>query len=233
VKDVQEGIDFHSVVGSMAYHRPYEELRKHVDDLARRQRTMIKRTSFAFLYGAGVKRIARTTGISIEEAQKIKNALSEAYPDMMAWWDSTYHAAAYEGKIFTLCGRMRRIPPDQAYTLSVNTVCQGSAADILKYALAEIEVLLQGKKSRQVHHVHDEIHFYLHPEDVDLVPQIVDIMQTRRFDPPKLRGSVYVPITVELNTGINWAEMRETDLSTVQQTLREMGNDESDSKPES
>jgi len=220
VQHVLTGVDFHSTVGSMAYHRPYSDLRNHVDDLARRQRTMIKRTSFAFLYGAGVKRIARTTGITVEEAARIKDALSDAYPDMMQWWDSTYRDAAARGKIFTLCGRVRRIPPERAYTLSVNTVCQGTAADIMKYAHAELEVLLQGTKSRQVHTVHDEIHFHLHPDDVDLVPKIVRIMETRRFDPPN-KGT-YVPMIAELNIGPNWSAMRETTVEEIQNVLREM-----------
>lgn len=224
VHHMVEGVDFHSVVGSLAYHRPYQELRQHVDELARMQRTKIKKTSFAFLYGAGVKKIARTTGISMDEAQAIKNALSKAYPDMMAWWQDTYREAAHEGHVLTLCGRLRRIDPQHAYTVSVNTVCQGTAADIMKYAHADLEVLLQGHKSRQVHTVHDEIHFYLHPDDVDLVPQIVEIMQRRRFDPPKLRGSVYVPMIAELNIGPNWSEMRETTLEHVQEVLREMQN---------
>lgn len=220
VKHCLDGIDFHSTVGSMAYHRPYEELRRHVDELARRQRTMIKKTSFAFIYGAGVKRIATTTGITLDEAQGIKDALRAAYPDMMYWWDETVSKVGFEGKVFTLCGRLRRIPSNKAYNWAVNTVCQGTAADILKYALAELEVLLQGRKSRQVHHVHDEIHFYLHPDDVELVPQIVEIMQRRRFDPPN--GGTYVPFLAELSTGPNWSDMTETTVENVMQQLREM-----------
>jgi DNA polymerase I len=220
IQHVLDGIDFHSTVGAIAYHRPYEELRNHVDDLARLQRTKIKKTSFLFIYGGGIKKAVRTNGLTYEEAQDIKNSIREAYPAMMEWWDDTYRTAGHKGKIHTLCGRVRRISPQEAYTKSVNTVCQGTAADIMKYAHADIQRILQGSKSRQVHTVHDEIHFYFHPDDVHLVRPCIKAMETQRFDPPN--NGTYVPMIAELSIGPNWSERTEVELEEVEDTLRSM-----------
>jgi len=225
VEDVLNGVDFHSTVGSIAYHRPYEELVNHVDELAVHQRTQIKRTSFLFIYGGGVKKCALVNNISIHEAQQIKDSIERAYPSMVEWRQQVTSEAAGRGKVHTLCGRMRRIDPKFAYTTVVNTICQGTAADIIKFGHVEVEGILRrcSGRSRQVATIHDEIHFYFDPLDAKYVPTIVDALEKQRFDPPNRGANRYVPMKVELSMGDSWGKMQECSVDDVVKKLKRMG----------
>lgn len=223
VKDVLNGEDFHSRIGAIAYHRPYSDLVGKVDKLAVQQRTQIKKTSFLFIYGGGVKKAVEVNGLEYDEAVAIKQSIERAYPYMDEWRRTTFNCASRDKYIYTLCGRLRRIDPSKAYTTAVNTVCQGTAADVMKFGHHDLEVLFKGKKSRQAATIHDEIHLYLHPEDVDLVPEIVRLLEQQRFEPPKWGAATYVPLRVELSQSPrSWAEMHDTTVEQIMDTLRSM-----------
>lgn len=223
VRDVLEGEDFHSRIGSIAYHRPYDELRKKVDRAAIYQRTQIKKTSFLFIYGGGKQKAVDVNGVTMEEARAIEQSIERAYPYMCEWRRRVTDQVSRDKKVHTLCGRMRRIPSDKAYTQGVNMICQGTAADVMKYAHLEIERLLTGRKSRQAATIHDEIHLYLHPEDWEIVPQLVEVMERPRFEPPNHGARVLVPLTTEwsMSEG-SWGQMKECTIRDIQDKLVSM-----------
>ena len=224
IRDLLHGEDFHSRVASIAYHRPYEEIRRKVDKEAIYQRTVSKRTSFLFIYGGGIEKAVNTQHLTVDEAASVKYAIEGAYPEMVRWRRWISDEAKGDGKVFTLCGRKCKVDPDLSYR-AVNYVCQGTAADIMKYGHVEVENLLHDRKTRQVATIHDEIHFYWHPDDIDLLQPVIDIMEKRRFDPPKIGAQTYVPMRMEpLMSKTNWSEFKDATVVEIQEALEELKN---------
>lgn len=219
VRDVVNGEDFHSRVASIAFHRPYEELKNKVDAKAVQQRTASKRLSFLFIYGGGIDRAVASSGLPYEDCEAVKYAIEIAYPEMIHWKKRIAAAAGMAGKVYTLCGRKNKVDHKTSYR-AVNMVCQGTAADIMKYGHRDVENILRGRKTKQVASIHDEIHFYWHPDDVDLVPEIIAALEKPRFE---IEKGTYVPMRMEpMITDDNWSNFRDSSVDEIQERLRSM-----------
>lgn len=216
IKDLLNGEDFHSRVASIAFHRPYEELRNKVDKEAVYQRTISKNIAFLFIYGGGINKACTTYGLTYEEAESVKYAIEIAYPHMVSWKKQIGSIAGMAGKTYTLCGRKNKVDYDKSYR-AVNMICQGTAADIMKYGHRDIEQILKDRKTKQVATIHDEIHFYWHPDDVDLVADIVAALETPRFE---IEKGTYVPMRMEPMVGDNWSEFRDSSVKEIEDLLR-------------
>lgn len=211
----RNNIDFHSVLAAAAFHRPYEDFANKVDEEAKTQRTLIKKASFLFIYGGGVQKCIDTVNTSqleltVQDAYAIKDAVNSTYAEMNTWRYSVTDEVEKTGKVYTLCGRLRRIEPHNAYGQGVNTICQGTAADVLKFGQLECWKILKGTRSKQIATIHDEAHFYIHENELDLIPKLVAAMETKRFDVPE-----YVPLVMELGVGTNWGNFIEMTLDDI------------------
>lgn len=119
------------------------------------------------------------------------------------------HQAEQKGYAETLLGR-RRIIPDinsanrtiksAAERTAINAPIQGTAADMIKIAMINVDKLLEGTRSRLILQIHDELLVDLHKEETDLIPRIEAAMTGAL---PLPNG---VPILVEARTGDNWLE---------------------------
>lgn len=190
------GVDFFTTMARMIFNDP--TLAK--SDI-RRQRT--KNASYARAYGAGPATVAVTVKITEEEAAELFRRQDETFPRLAAWQREMQNEAVLNGQaegrpfITTPWGRRLYIDPDALYT-AVNYLCQGTAADVLKQKMVELDSA--GMAGYLVLPVHDEVLFDVPEEEADEFSQeVVGVLQEQtRFR---------VPLNCGANQGNNWSQV--------------------------
>jgi len=152
------------------------------------KRKEAKTLNFLLLYGGGNQKLANALDISLYEATKLKNLYFAKLPFVQRWINRTVSFARSNGYIKNWAGRICYVPRDQAYK-APNYYIQGGASDVMKFAMNKIDDLLVDKQTKMSLQIHDELMFLMPPEEFDLAPKIVEIME-KQF-PHKL-----LPLTV-------------------------------------
>jgi DNA polymerase-1 len=178
--------------------------------VTREMRNQAKVINFGLLYGMGPARVARETGLSLAEAREFIERYFGAFPKVRAWIDGVLAGARERGYVETLFGRRRRTPEilssnsrakSFAENAAVNTPVQGSAADIIKRAMIDLERELSGSKlgAQMLLQVHDEL--------VLEVPE-AELEETRALVKRAMEQAVKlaVPLRVDVGSGANWLE---------------------------
>ena len=174
------------------------------------QRARAKAVNFGIIYGSSAFGLANQLGIATGEAQQMIDAYFERYQGVRRFLDGTVAEAKQRGYVTTLWGRRRYLPDlssrnrvlrQAAERMAVNTVIQGSEADLIKRAMVEIEVALaaEGMSSRMILQVHDELVFEVPKDEVDTLSALARARM----------GGVYplaVPLSVDIGVGSNWRE---------------------------
>ncbi len=174
------------------------------------ERGIGKQVNFAIVYGMGADSLAQKLVISPTEAQGLLDGYFAACPGVGAWI-AQIHAAAYEDRqVRTLSGRRRPLPdirsrdPGEsalARRQAVNTIVQGTAADLMKLALIRLNDALPDGV-RMLLPVHDSVLLDVPSTLVEETQQIVaEAMET-------LPAGFGVPLKVELSSGQKWAECK-------------------------
>jgi DNA polymerase-1 len=146
-------------------------------------RKKAKNTNFAYLYGAGIEQLARTAGVSTQEAKQLKSVYGMKFPYVENFVKKVIHVGRDRGYVKNWFGRRCHIDnPEWAYILP-NHLIQGGCADVVKVAMNRLDDYLNGKLSRMVLQVHDEILFEVHKTELDIVPELKRIMES--IYPPK------------------------------------------------
>jgi DNA polymerase-1 len=197
-----EGADIHQRTADLVFGG---DLFSERSELRRRAKII----NFSILYGSGAYSLARELGVSFAEAREFIERYFETYSGVRRFMDKVIADAEKDPEVRTISGRARPIPEVQSSNrtvkengnrMAVNTVIQGSAADIIKIAMIRIHQGLRSMKSRLVLQVHDELVFECPPaEEKRLAALVRDGMENA----VKLR----VPLTVSLKSGVNWADM--------------------------
>ena len=121
------------------------------------QRRISKMVNYALLYGKSAFTLAKDIGVSRKEAESFIEAYFGRYPKVRSFIDETVETARQTGSVRTLLGRLRRLPDLRAKNFQVraeaerqarNTPVQGSAADLIKKAMVELERELRARKLR-------------------------------------------------------------------------------------
>ena len=180
------------------------------DDVSRDQRGMAKTVNFGILYGMSAFRLAREQGVSRSEAQGIIDRYFERYPRILKWKEETLDQARETGRVQTLFGRIRRLGDINskspmarkgAERVAINTPVQGSAADIIKKAMLDIQRRLDAELPdvTMVLQVHDELVFEVPEGSVEAARDLVV---------SGLEGVVElsVPLAVNAASGKTWLE---------------------------
>ncbi len=196
-----EGRDVHAATASEVFGVP-------LDDVDREIRDRAKAVNFGIIYGISDFGLAEQLGIARGDAREYIETYLARYPRVEAFVASTIAQATEDGYVTTLLGRRRAIPELTARTqqqrqlgerLAVNTVIQGSAADIIKIAMLRAHAALaeSGTGARLVLQIHDELLVETPPDHVEAVrPVVVDAMeQAYALDPP---------LAVEVGVGPTW-----------------------------
>ncbi len=195
------GDDVHRVTAAAVAGIPVEEVTKQ-------QRERAKATNFGIMYGLSAFGLSEQVGMSVEEAREFIAAYFAKYPRVREFRDEVIAQAARDGHVTTLFGRRRAVPELRASNyrvrslgerLAVNTILQGTAADIIKVAMVAVsrELERRGLASRLVLQVHDELVLECSEAEVDeCVPLLRDAMcGAYDLDPP---------LEVETGIGTDW-----------------------------
>jgi len=181
-----------------------------VDSVTEQQRQAAKTINFSIIYGISPFGLSKRLGISRGEASTFIEMYFRQYSDVKRFFDEIVERAKREGYVETLLGRRRYVPEinsrnrnisEAASRVAINTPIQGTAADLIKKAMVDIdsEVERRNFRSRMLIQVHDELVFET-PEDecAELQLLVREAMeQAISFD---------VPLKVNLSTGTNWEE---------------------------
>jgi len=176
IKEVLNGTDVHQVIA----------------DQVGVSRTTAKTLNFAILYGGSANLIADLLKIKIPEAQALLDKYYLRLPNVRRFKKEVIDKGKMRGYVVNWAGRRCHInDANWAYILP-NHLIQGGCADVIKFAMVRIHDLLQGRKSSMVLCVHDEILFEMHPTEFELLPEIIDIMESvyTPFNKMKLTTSV-------------------------------------------
>ena len=179
-------------------------------------RRRAKIVNYALLYGKTAFTLARDIGVSQQEAQQFIDAYFAGFPGVRGYIDRTIEESRRTGMVRTMFGRRRAVPDlvsrDQqtrqaAERVTVNMPIQGTAADILKKAMIDVQAALDARNagssrpSRMILTVHDELLFESPEADA---PEVADLVRGRMEHAVELS----VPVTVDIGTGKNWREAK-------------------------
>ena len=198
-----EGTDVHKATASKIFGTPMEEVTPD-------QRRIAKTANFGIMYGISSFGLAERLHIGRSEAKKIIEDYFNSFPSIQSFINSTLEKARKDGYVETLFGRRRYIPDINtrnatlralAERNAVNAPIQGTAADIIKLAMINVDRRIEeaGLRSRMVLQIHDELVFDTFPDEVEALREIVvsEMEGVTRLN---------VPLTVECNYGKNWLE---------------------------
>ena len=197
------GEDVHTATASKVFGTAPDEL-----DLG--QRSKAKMVNYGIVYGLSDFGLADRLGIPREEAKEIIDTYLERFPAVRAFIESTIASATEIGHVTTLWGRRRQIPELKARNwqvrtlgerLAVNTVIQGSAADVMKLALVRIDAALRDSPVRPILTVHDELLFEGPADEVEAVRELIrrEMCAFWEHDPP---------LAVDIGVGPTWMEAK-------------------------
>ncbi|PRP90870.1 DNA polymerase I [Enhygromyxa salina] len=203
-KAFHDGADVHRRTAAEVFEVPEAEV---TDE----QRRVAKAVNFGVIYGQSAFGLARQLGIPQGRAGKYIKAYFKKIPGVANYMTALIDMAKDTGFAETIFGRRRRIPelrrrtaPARAYgeRIARNTPIQGSAADILKIAMVEVERLLADKPwARMLLTVHDELIFECETDKVEALVELVK---------PAMEGAAKldVPLLVEGGSGPNWEDAK-------------------------
>jgi len=205
VKAFQEGIDVHRQTAAVVFD-------VSVDQVTAEQRSRAKTINFATLYGQGAFALAQQLGISRDEAKEFIAAYFERFSGVRRFLDEQVSSARDRGYVETMLGRRRYVPELHSSNWNVrqfgervaqNTPIQGTAADLLKRAMIDVDRALEGSNwgARLLLTVHDELLFEVPEDRIDEVrPVVVALME----------GAVELslPVAVDWGVGTSWYEAK-------------------------
>jgi DNA polymerase-1 len=180
------------------------------EDVTPDQRARAKAVNFGIIYGLSSFGLANQLGIATAEAQETIETYFARYPGVRRFIDETIETAKREGAVRTLLGRRRALPDlasrnrvlrQAAERMAVNTVVQGTAADLIKCAMLAVDEVLHRMRSaaRLILQVHDELVLELPVSEVEsVVGRVREVMEGVM--------SLGVPLRVDIGVGRNWRE---------------------------
>src|SRR5476651_369925 len=180
------------------------------DQVTSDQRRSAKAINFGLMYGMSAFGLARQLGIGRGDAQKYMDLYFERYPGVKRYMDETRRRARETGFVETVFGRRLYLPEIQsrnaalrqyAERSAINAPMQGTAADIIKRAMIEVDAWLQTSRveARLIMQVHDELVLEVADEAIHrVVGQLQEHMARA--------GKLAVPLKVDVGVGLNWDE---------------------------
>jgi DNA polymerase-1 len=182
------------------------------DEIDPAMRSKSKMINYGIVYGLSAYGMADRLQIPKEEAQEFIDTYLARFPQVKAFMERTIEQATEDGYVTTLFGRRRRVPELRARRwetrslgerLAVNTVIQGTAADIIKVAMVRIHRRLraEGRGAQLVLQVHDELLLEVPEREVAAVKELVraEMCGAYPLDPP---------LEVDVGAGDDWNEAK-------------------------
>jgi DNA polymerase-1 len=200
--------DVHARTAAAVYGIP-------IDQVSKQQRAIAKTVNFGLIYGQSAFGLSQQTELDFDEAERFIDTYFARYPGVKNWLDQTRNLAHSQGYVETLLGRRRYFPElkgtRRAYAgaraaaarQAINAPIQGTAADILKIAMIELDEQLveQGLETRMVLQVHDEVVLEAPKDEVDQVVALTREVMEGAYP-------LCVRLKVDIEVGEDWYDMR-------------------------
>ena len=199
----KENIDVHTLTAKKIFN---------VEEVTSDLRRKAKAVNFGIVYGISAFGLSNDVELGVKEAQQFIDSYFELYPEIKNFMDTTVEFAKNSGYVVTLSSRRRYIPElkspvymqrEFGKRTAMNAPIQGSAADIIKMAMINIDRELTERKlkSRMVFQVHDELVFEVVPEEVSIIEELVS-------EEMRYAAKLSVPLDVASGFGNNWMEIK-------------------------
>jgi DNA polymerase-1 len=181
-----------------------------LDEVTQEQRRSAKAINFGLIYGISAFGLARQLGIPRGEAQAYVDRYFNRYPDVQAYMSNTREIAKEKGYVETLFGRRLYLPDinarngqrrQYAERTAINAPMQGTAADIIKKAMINVDSWIEGGDVpvRMIMQVHDELVFEVSEDYLEQASQKIDQLMSEA-------AKLDVPLIVDIGVGDNWDE---------------------------
>lgn len=173
------------------------------------KRGVAKSINFGLLYGMGPKKLSDTLDITMQEAKSYIESYFQTFPTIKKYLTSIAEGAKEVGFVETLLGRKRYFDFENANGMqyagylreAVNTVFQGSAADLIKLSMNKIMATLVDDDSKLLLQIHDELIFEVKEERAQAFAQSVKSIMEGIY-------TLHVPLKVSIAIGKNWGELK-------------------------
>ncbi|MFZ9607604.1 MAG: DNA polymerase I, partial [Vulcanococcus sp.] len=221
VQAYQQGDDVHALTARLLFDK---------ESVSADERRLGKTINFGVIYGMGVQRFARETGVSQADAKEFLSKYKQRYPKVFAFLELQERLALSRGYVETILGRRRPFAFDpsglgrllgkdpleieldvarrggmeaQQLRAAANAPIQGSSADIIKLAMVQLhhQLAASGLPARLLLQVHDELVLEAAPEALDAVLNLTRETMERAVQ-------LSVPLVVETGVGPNWMEAK-------------------------
>lgn len=206
IQAFMDGVDIHTATAAAINEVSLTEVTKQM-------RSEAKATNFGILYGQGPHGLSQAADISYARAKEFIDNYFSVYIGIKEFMTKTIEEAKEQGYIETLFGRRRYLPEINssviqvkrgAERMAINTPLQGTAADMIKVAMTQVQKYLDDnfktEDVKMILQVHDELVFEVKTE---LVEQVTSIIKKIMESPIKLK----VPVVVDVKIGDSWGEM--------------------------
>ena len=199
----RSGADIHAATAAKIYGVPTDEV---TSDMRRKAKT----ANFGIIYGISVFGLAERLNIPRSEAKELIDGYFVTYPHVKEYMDASIKVAREKGYVETLFKRKRFLPDINSRNATVrgyaernaiNAPIQGSAADIIKLAMARIYERFEreGLRSKMILQVHDELNFNVYKDEEEEVRRIV-------LEDMEHVVELRVPLIADCGKGANWLE---------------------------
>ena len=195
--------DIHASTASAVFNVPINQVTKE-------QRSNAKVVNFGIIYGVSAFGLSNQTSLNRKESKELIEKYYEKYPKLKQYINNQISFARENGYVETLLGRRRYLRDinslnsfvrSAAERNAINAPVQGSAADIIKIAMINIEKKLRndGYNSKMLLQVHDELVFDVFKPELNDIIKLVKNQMEKAYE-------IKVPLTVDVNYGLNWLE---------------------------
>lgn len=197
------GYDIHAATAAKIYKVDIKEV---TADMRRKAKT----ANFGIIYGISVFGLAERMNVDRKEAKELIDGYFETYPQVKSYMDMSIQVAREHGYVETIFHRKRFLPDinsrnavvrGYAERNAINAPIQGSAADIIKVAMARIyeRFKAEGLKAKMILQVHDELNFSVPAKEKEIVEQVVIEEMEKAY-------RMHVPLKADCGWGTNWLE---------------------------
>ena len=203
IEAFRSGRDIHAATAAKIF-------KVDIDNVTPDMRRKAKTANFGIIYGISTFGLAERMDVPRQEAKELIDGYFDTYPKVKAYMDRSIEVARAQGYVETIFHRKRFLPDitsrnatvrGYAERNAINAPIQGSAADIIKVAMARIHrrFTAEGLRSKMILQVHDELNFSVLPEEKERVQQIV-------LEEMENACPLQVPLQADCGWGRNWLE---------------------------
>ncbi len=200
-----QGMDIHTRTAMDVFHVSEDEVTSNM-------RRAAKAVNFGIVYGISDYGLSQSLNITRKEAAEFIDKYLQSFPGVKEYMDTIVQEAKLKGYVTTILNRRRYLPDitsrnfnlrSFAERTAMNTPIQGSAADIIKKAMIDMEARLkeEGLKSKLLLQVHDELIFEAPQEEIEILERIVPEVMEHAIE-------LVVPLKVDFNYGQTWYDAK-------------------------